>query len=177
MVFYRCSYNPSTAGWHICGQSQTHTLDEMCVSLHFIVLQHFHTVLPCLPGHRSICCPRQLSCDYMKSPVNNNFGLLVLPLSPLHFATSIRPSWCHSIFISPLMSNPFGTSSSTPPTPTVYEVNIQSGFISLDITDWWHLQGDIFHGYLHDALIRSTTIGPFLLPLFPQMVQLPQKLL
>lgn len=158
---------------HMWPITNTHLIQ----SLHFIVLQHFHTVLPCLPGHRSICCPRQLSRDYTKSAVNNNFGLLVLPLSfhlisPLPY---VLPGV--TIFIPPLMSDPFGTSSSTAPPPAVYEVSIQSGFISLDITDGWHLQGDISHNYLPDALIRSTTIGPFLLPLFPQMVELQHKLL
>lgn len=151
--------------------TNTHTHTHFIQSLHFIVLQHFHTVLPCLPGHRSICCPRQLSRDYTKSTVNNNFGLLVLPLS-----TSIHPSWCHYFYSSSDVKSIWDLFN-TPPPPTINEVNIRSGFISLDITDWWHLQGDISHGYLPDALIRSTTIGPFLLPLFPQMVELSHKLL
>ncbi len=67
------------------------------------MLQQCSALLPCLPGHHSICCPWRLSGYYMKAAAKFYFDSLSpfsLSLHPHDPLTSICPSTHHSILFS-----------------------------------------------------------------------------
>lgn len=171
MAFCRCS-NPSTAEQaHLWPIANKHTHTNLCHSLHFKMLQHFLTFLPRLPGHCSICCPQQLSHDYTKATVNNNcldsLSSLSHPFISPHLY--VLPGvtlflfllWCQ-IHLGPLHQPPPPPASGciwshAKSLCSRYDADLQgframTGFISLDITDGWHVQCHICHGYLPDAV-------------------------